>query len=69
MPQPIAADFNGATAVLAQTLPPGFITFDTGIFYLADDLQKAELLSGQIVLECASGAAAGFSSARAEAIR
>lgn len=36
MPQPIAANLNGASTILAEAFPASFITFDPLVFYRLD---------------------------------
>lgn len=36
MPQPIAANLNGASTILAEAFPSSFITFDPLVFYRLD---------------------------------
>lgn len=36
MPQPIAANLNGASTILAEAFPASFITFDPFVFYRLD---------------------------------
>lgn len=44
MPQPIAANLNGASTILAEAFPASFITFDPLVFYRLDYIKKTERL-------------------------
>lgn len=46
MPQPIAANLNGASTILAEAFPASFITFDPLVFYRLDYIKKTERLLG-----------------------
>lgn len=68
MPQPIAANLNGAPTILAETFPAGFITFDPLVFYRLDYFKKTEGLICKVVLDLRSDTTAGFGFSIAEAI-
>lgn len=68
MPQPIAANLNGAPTILAEAFPAGFITFDPLVFYRLDYFKKAKGLICKVVLDLRSGAATGFSFPITEAV-
>ena len=66
--QPIAGDLYGTTAVLAETFPAGFVSFDTVIFHRANYLQITECLPGEVNFQIVTPAAAGSCFAGAEAV-
>ena len=68
MPQPIAANLNGASTILAEAFPAGFITFDPLVFYRLDYFKKAERLICKVMLDLRSGATAGSGFSIAETI-
>ena len=51
MPQPIAANLNGASTILAEAFPASFITFDPLVFYRLDYFKKAERLICKVMLD------------------
>lgn len=59
MPQPIAANLNGASTILAEAFPASFITFDPLVFYRLDYVKKTERLICKVMLDLRSGATAG----------
>ena len=59
MPQPIAANLNGAPTILAEAFPASFITFDPLVFYR---------LICKVMLDLRSGATAGSGFSIAETI-
>lgn len=68
MPQPIAANLNGAPTILAEAFPASFITFDPFVFYRLDYFKKAERLICKVMLDLRSGATAGSGFSIAETI-
>lgn len=68
MPQPIAANLNGASTILAEAFPASFITFDPLVFYRLDYVKKAERLICKVMLDLRSGATAGSGFPIAETI-
>lgn len=68
MPQPIAANLNGAPTILAEAFPASFITFDPLVFYRLDYFKKAERLICKVMLDLRSGATAGSGFSIAETI-
>ena len=68
MPQPIAANLNGASTILAEAFPASFITFDPLVFYRLDYFKKAECLICKVMLDLRSGATAGSGFSIAETI-
>lgn len=68
MPQPIAANLNGASTILAEAFPASFITFDPLVFYRLDYFKKAERLICKVMLDLRSGATAGSGFSIAETI-
>lgn len=68
MPQPIAANLNGASTILAEAFPASFITFDPLVFYLLNYFKKAERLICKVMLDLRSGATAGSGFSIAETI-
>ena len=53
MPQPIAANLNGASTILAEAFPASFITFDPLVFYRLDYVKKTERLICKVMLPIA----------------
>ena len=51
MPQPIAANLNGASTILAEAFPASFITFDPLVFYRLDYVKKTERLICKVMLD------------------
>lgn len=68
MPQPIAANLNGASTILAEAFPASFITFDPLVFYRLDYVKKTERLICKVMLDLRSGATAGSGFPIAETI-
>lgn len=68
MPQPIAANFHCASAILTEAFPAGFITFDPLVFYRLDYIKKTERLICKVMLNLRSGATAGSGFSIAETI-
>lgn len=68
MPQPIAANLNGASTILAEAFPASFITFDPLVFYRLDYVKKTERLICKVMLDLRSGATAGSGFSIAETI-
>ena len=68
MPQPIAANLNGASTILAEAFPASFITFDPLVFYRLDYIKKTERLICKVMLDLRSGATAGSGFSIAETI-
>ena len=69
MPQPIAANLNGASTILAEAFPASFITFNPLVFYRLDYVKKTERLICKVMLDLRSGATAGSGFSAAEAVR
>ena len=59
VPEPIAANLNGASTILAEAFPASFITFDPFVFYRLDYFKKTERLICKVMLDLRSGATAG----------
>lgn len=55
MPQPIAANLNGASTILAEAFPASFITFDPLVFYRLDYFKKAERLICKVITSLSIG--------------
>ena len=68
VPQPIAADFDGSSAILTDTFPPGFVSFDPLIFHWFNYLKKPKGLVCKVVFEYSSTTAARLGFTAAEAI-
>lgn len=68
MPQPIAANLNGTSTILAEAFPASFITFDPLVFYRLDYIKKTERLICKVMLDLRSGATAGSGFPIAETI-
>lgn len=68
MPQPIAANLNGASAILTEALPAGFIASDSCVLYRLNHFEKTERLICKVMLDLRSGATAGSGFPIAETI-
>lgn len=68
MPQPIAADFDGSSTILADTFPPGFVSFNPFIFHWFNYLKKPKGLVCKVVFERRSTTTARLGFTVAEAI-
>lgn len=69
MPQPIAANFHCASAILTEALPAGFIASDSCVLYRLNHFEKTKGLVCKVVLDLELGATARFSFVAAEAVR
>lgn len=59
MPQPIAANLNGASTILAEAFPASFIAGDPFILHWLDYFEISKGLACKVMFELELGAAAG----------
>lgn len=69
MPEPIAAHFHCASAILTEAFPSGFIASDSYVLYRLNHFEKTKGLACKVVFDLELGATARFSFAAAEAVR
>ena len=69
VPEPIAANFNCASAILTEAFPSGFIASDSCVLYRLNHFEKTKGLACKVVLDLELGATARFGFAVAEAVR
>ena len=58
MPQPIAANFHCASAILTEAFPAGFIASDSCVLYRLNHFEKTKGLACKVVLDLKLGATA-----------
>ena len=68
MPQPIAANFHCASAILTEAFPAGFIASDSCVLYRLNHFEKTKGLACKVVLDLKLGATARSGFPIAEAI-